>query len=90
MFDRNRITHILTMALPSKMIKKSFPDSPCVTTTSPSSNEVASNASATVSLSHLSKFSIKMKNNFRSVLSFKAYKEITLEKTYFKRTLSGL
>ena len=49
------------MALPSKMMKKSFPDSPCVTTTSPSSNEVASNASATVSLSHLSRFSVEVK-----------------------------
>ena len=57
MNDKSSIINILTMALPSKMIKKSFPDSPCVTTTSPSSNEVASNASATVSLSHLSRFS---------------------------------
>ena len=47
----------LTMALPSNIIKKSSPDPPCVTTTSPSSNETASKASATVNLSHLSKFS---------------------------------
>ena len=50
------------MAVPSRIIKKSFPASPCFTTTSSSSNETASRESATVSRSHLSKFSA-IKNN---------------------------
>ena len=57
---------LLTMALPSNIIKKSSPDPPCVTTTSPSSNETASKASATVNLSHLSKFS-EIKENLDEV-----------------------
>ena len=47
----------MTNSHPSTMMKKSSPGSPCLTTSAPSSNDVASRASATVSLSHLSRFS---------------------------------
>jgi hypothetical protein len=52
---------VLSFSYPSAMIKKSSPGSPCLTTTSPSSKLTPSSASATVSRSHLSRFSINNK-----------------------------
>lgn len=62
----------------SKIMKKSSPGSPCLTISSPSSNCTGSRASATVSRSHLSRFSEENKimssysstNNYCSSKSF--------------------
>ena len=56
------LLQVLTTALPSTIMKKSFPGSPCLTTTAPSSIDTASKASATVSRSHLSRLSVKQKS----------------------------
>ena len=69
---------------PLTIMKKSSPCSPCFTTASPSSNEIASRASATVSLSQASRFAGRIINQyspykeFRMCILFCSYRELKL------------
>ena len=69
---------------PLTIMKKSSPCSPCLTTASPSSNEIASRASATVSLSQASRFAGRIINQYspykvyRMCILFCSYRELKL------------